>query len=44
MTDGTKLGRNLSGLTLEGPSGEPMPLAALWREQPVVLAWIRHFG
>ncbi len=44
MGDGMKLGRNLSELILERPTGEPVPLADLWRERPVVLVWIRHFG
>jgi len=44
MGDGMKLGRALSGLILERPTGEPVPLADLWRGRPVVLVWIRHFG
>ncbi len=44
MGDEMKLDRNLSGLILERPTGEPVSLADLWRERPVVLVWIRHFG
>ena len=44
MADGMKIGRSLSGLTLERPTGEPVPLATLWSERTVVLVWIRHFG
>jgi hypothetical protein len=34
----------LAGIQLERPEGEPQTLAALWRERPVVIAWVRHFG
>lgn len=44
MGDGMKIGRDLGGLILERPTGEAVPLAELWRERPVVLVWIRHFG
>ena len=39
-----KLVSNLAGLTLERPTGKPLALADLWRDKPVVLVWIRHFG
>lgn len=26
------------------PKGVPMDLASLWREQPAVLVFVRHFG
>ncbi len=34
----------LSGITLADWQGEPQELAAYWRERPVVLVFIRHFG
>ena len=34
----------LAGIRLEQPGGEPLDLAALWRERPAVIAWVRHFG
>jgi len=34
----------LSGIELSDWEGEPRDLAAYWRERPVVLVFIRHFG
>jgi hypothetical protein len=34
----------LSNLELSDWKGEPQRLGAYWREQPVVLVFIRHFG
>lgn len=32
------------GLTVETLDGQPVPLAPLWRERRLVLAFLRHFG
>jgi hypothetical protein len=34
----------LSGLRLAQAEGEPIALGSLWRERPVALFWVRHFG
>jgi len=34
----------LSGIELRDPEGRAVRLGALWRERPVVLAFVRHFG
>lgn len=34
----------LAGIELADCEGTKRPLAAYWREQPVVLVFIRHFG
>jgi hypothetical protein len=34
----------LGSLTLPGSDGTPHRLGALWRERPVVLVFLRHFG
>ena len=34
----------LGALTLDDWNGRPVELSSLWREQPVVLVFIRHFG
>jgi len=34
----------LAAITLDSASGERISLGALWREKPVVLAFVRHFG
>jgi hypothetical protein len=34
----------LSTLELPDWKGEPQRLGAFWRERPVVLVFIRHFG
>lgn len=31
-------------LTVLGLDGAAQPLAGLWRDRPVVLAFLRHFG
>ncbi len=38
------LSTRLGALTLDDWSGSPVALASLWREKPVVLVFIRHFG
>jgi hypothetical protein len=32
------------GLRVLGEDGAPVPLAALWRDRPAVIALVRHFG
>jgi hypothetical protein len=39
-----KTSTRLASITLESPDGSPVPLAALWREKPALIAWVRHFG
>lgn len=34
----------LAGIELADWQGESVPLAELWKTQPVVLVFIRHFG
>jgi len=34
----------LKAITVLDPEGRPHALGTLWRQQPVVLAFIRHFG
>jgi cytochrome oxidase Cu insertion factor (SCO1/SenC/PrrC family) len=36
--------RKLAGIELEDDRGERHALASLWRDKPVVLVFIRHFG
>ncbi len=35
---------SLNGLTVLDETGESIALADLWRDKPVVLALVRHFG
>ncbi len=39
-----KIGASLAGMSLESDAGGLVPLESLWRDGPVVLAWVRHFG
>jgi hypothetical protein len=39
-----RLATRLAGIELADASGERRPLGAFWRERPVVLVFIRHFG
>ena len=39
-----KIDRRLAGLVLERADGGPVALESLWRDGPVVLVWVRHFG
>ena len=39
-----KISRSLAEIVLERVDGEPIALESLWRDGPVVLAWVRHFG
>jgi hypothetical protein len=34
----------LADVVLESDTGERVRLSDLWRERPVVLAFLRHFG
>jgi len=34
----------LEDITLPGADGHDVRLGELWQEQPVVLAWLRHYG
>lgn len=35
---------DLENLTALDPEGETIALGSLWRDRPVVLAFVRHFG
>jgi hypothetical protein len=39
-----RISTRLAGIELEDWRGEPVTLGTLWRERPVVLVFIRHFG
>ncbi len=40
-----RLSTRLGGIALDdGRSDQPVALASYWREQPVVLVFVRHFG
>jgi hypothetical protein len=39
-----RVSTRLAGIELEDSSGKVLPLASYWRERPVVLVFIRHFG
>lgn len=39
-----KLTTKLSGIELSDWRGERVSLGSLWKERPVVLVFIRHFG
>ena len=34
----------LEALEVLTPDGDPVPLGSLWRDRPVVLVLVRHFG
>lgn len=38
------LADRLAPLTVLDLEGRPTPLGELWRDRPVVLVYIRHFG
>ncbi len=38
------LAQVLAPLSVLDANGADVPLASLWRERPVVLVFIRHFG
>jgi hypothetical protein len=39
-----QIGDAAPGVTIRDTDGHPLELAALWRDQPVALVFIRHFG
>jgi len=39
-----RVATKLAGIELPDWQGESVRLGSLWREQPVVLVFIRHFG
>jgi hypothetical protein len=39
-----KLARRLAPIALADPEGRMTRLGDLWRDQPIVLVFIRHFG
>ncbi len=39
-----KLATKLSGIELSDWRGEKVSLGSFWKERPVVLVFIRHFG
>ena len=39
-----RLATRLSGIELSDWMGAPLRLGSLWRDQPIVLVFIRHFG
>lgn len=39
-----ELAAKLGPLVLEDLDRGPTPLASLWRERPVLLVFVRHFG
>ena len=34
----------LGGIVLPDHESEPVRLGELWRDQPVALVWLRHYG
>jgi hypothetical protein len=38
------LAASLETLTVLDTSGQTVPLASLWADRPVVVAFLRHFG
>jgi hypothetical protein len=39
-----RIATRLAGIELEDPDGARQRLGDLWRKQPIVLVFIRHFG
>jgi hypothetical protein len=39
-----RVATRLAGIELNDWRGRPVRLGSLWRDRPVVLAFIRHFG
>jgi len=39
-----RIATRLAGIELESWDGARVPLGTTWRERPVVLVFIRHFG
>ena len=44
MEKPSQLARRIGAIELEEADGERARLETLWRERPVVLVFIRHFG
>ena len=44
MNDIRDLPARLAGLEVLDPTGEAYRLGEAWKERPVVLAFVRHFG
>ena len=42
--DVLRISTRLAGIELEDWQGESIALGSLWRERPLVLVFIRHFG
>jgi peroxiredoxin len=38
------IGDKAPGMKLKGKRGEEVALSSLWREKPLVLVFLRHFG
>jgi hypothetical protein len=39
-----RIATRLAGIELEDPDGARHSLGDLWRQKPIVLVFIRHFG
>jgi hypothetical protein len=39
-----RIATKLAGIELADWEGQPVELSSLWRDAPVVLVFIRHFG
>jgi hypothetical protein len=39
-----RVATRLAGMVLSDEEGRPQVLGQLWRDRPVVLVFIRHFG
>ena len=35
---------DLANMTVQDEHGQPVELGTLWRDRPVALAFVRHFG
>ncbi len=38
------IAKKLAGIEVQDPTGGTHPLGEAWRERPVALVFIRHFG
>lgn len=43
-TNPPKRADGLADIVLPDHDGQPVRLAELWRERPVALVWLRHYG
>lgn len=39
-----EIGQPAPDVTLLNPQGEPITLSSLWRQGPILLTFLRHFG